>query len=70
MTFGRYQMLRLMVGLPLLIVLMFLAYALIGHLTAAIPAGIAVGIGILAWIGGTMFGTHLIAKSLRRRWDR
>jgi hypothetical protein len=59
-----------MVGLPLLIVLMLLTHLLLGYLTAVIPAGIAVPTGVLAWIGGTIFGTLLIAKNLRRRWDR
>ena len=61
--FWRYQISRLIVGFILLIVLILPVELLIGYLTLVIPAGIAVGLGIIAWLGATMFVTHLKSKS-------
>lgn len=70
MSFWRFQALKLIVGLGLLLLLILPTEFLIGYLVFIMPAWIAVGIGIIAWIGGTIFGTLLIARNLRKRWDR
>ena len=66
--FWRYQISRLIVGLSLLIVLILPAELLMGYLTLVMPVGIAVGVGIIAWLGGAMFVTHLIIEKLSRDW--
>ena len=68
--FWRYQISRLIVGLSLLILLILPTELLIGYLTLVMPAGIAVGIGMIGWLGVTIFGTHLIMAKLSRQWPR
>jgi len=65
----RYQVLRLCVGFCLLVLAMLPIQFLIGYLTWIMPAGIAVGMGVIAWISGTVLGAHVIAKNLRKRWE-
>ena len=68
--FWRYQISRLVVGLGLLILLILPVELLIGYLTLVVPGWIGVGIGIIAWLGGTMFGTQLIIEKLSSQWPR
>ena len=68
MSFWRYQMLRLLVGLPLLIVLMFVTHIALGYPTLIVSSRVAVLIAIPAWLAITIIGTYFIAKGLRRRW--
>jgi hypothetical protein len=68
--FWRYQISRLIVGFGLLILLILPTEFLIGYLTSVMPTAIAVGIGLLAWIGGTMLATQLIIEKLSRQWPR
>ena len=66
----RYQISRLIVGLCLLILLILPVEFLIGYLTLVMPGVIAVAIGLLAWLGGAMFGAQLIIEKLSRHWPR
>ena len=68
--FWRYQISRLIVGLSLLILLILPVECLIGYLTLVVPGIIAVGIGLLAWLGGATFGAQLIIEKLSRHWPR
>jgi hypothetical protein len=67
-SFWRYQISRLIAGLSLLIFLILPTELLIGYLTLVMPAGIALGIGIVALLGGTMFGAHMIIAKLSWHW--
>ena len=68
--FWRYQISRLIVALSLLLLLTLPTELLIGYLTVVMPAAIAVGMGLLAWLGGTLFATQLIIEKLSRQWPR
>ena len=60
----RSHLLRLIVGLGLLVILILPIQLLIGNLASSLPTGLAVGIGFIAWFGGTVVGTHFIVKQL------
>jgi len=69
---GRYMLLKSVVGFGVFLVTCPLAFLLIGFLGSLMPKpsfAVAAGLGVLAYILGSITATHLITEKLSQRWS-
>ena len=67
MSFSRYNMVRLIVGLALLVVLLLPTHLIIGSLTLILPDKLSFGIGMLGLALLIFFCTGPVADKLNKR---
>ncbi|MCW0196589.1 hypothetical protein [Sphingopyxis sp.] len=72
MSFGRYLLLKMVVGLILFCVSVLPTFYLVGLVAVQMPKAatpIAFALAGLVWLIGMMFGTHFITEKLSKRWS-